>query len=261
MIRRTPRGPASVPAVLGIALLVITHLPAPAPAAQPLVVGVEDIDYYPLYNGRLGSYQGFARELLDAFGLWAGYEIDYRPLPPRRLYSEFLDRRRVDFKYPANPQWRADMKQRVEVVYSDTTVRYVYGVVVPADRRGRPLEDIDTLSLVHGSKAQPAMDRFRRRGVELAFGPTYPRILEMVARGRADGAYGNIAVAGYHLSVVMGRGKEFSFDPSLPHTEGGYRLATISRPEVVEEFNRFLRERAGAVQALRRRYGVEPEIE
>lgn len=43
--------------------------------ARVYTIGVEDIDYYPIYKTEGGQYKGFARDLFDRFGKEKGFEF------------------------------------------------------------------------------------------------------------------------------------------------------------------------------------------
>ncbi|WP_445945097.1 hypothetical protein [Shewanella sp.] len=98
--------------------------------AREFVIGVEDIEYYPIYAKRDGDYAGFARELFDAFGAANGHSFQYKPLPIKRLFSDFLGNK-LDFKFPDSPYWQTDMKADKNVIYSASVLEYIDGVLVP----------------------------------------------------------------------------------------------------------------------------------
>ena len=67
--------------------------------AQTFVIGVEDIDYYPLYAYKDGKYQGVAKDILDKFASSKGYTFEYKPFPVIRLTKYFVEGQ-VDLKFP-----------------------------------------------------------------------------------------------------------------------------------------------------------------
>ena len=85
--------------VLGLLVLLALITGVPVPAAEHYVVGVENIDYRPYQAGHTGVFEGFGRELLDAFAAEAGIVFEYRPLPPPRLLASLLQDR-VDLALP-----------------------------------------------------------------------------------------------------------------------------------------------------------------
>ena len=120
--------------------------------AEHYVIAVEKVEYYPLWAQRDGQYAGYARELLDEFGKYSGHSFEYRPLPILRLYKEFLSGR-VDFKFPDSPYWAKDQKQGKSVVYSDSALEYIDGVLVKPENLGKGKSNIKTLGTVRGFTA------------------------------------------------------------------------------------------------------------
>ena len=68
--------------------LLVFVLTSPTPTvADTLVIGVEKIDYTPYYNTVQGEYQGFARDVFDGFAEQYQHQVEYRPMPIKRLYE------------------------------------------------------------------------------------------------------------------------------------------------------------------------------
>lgn len=62
----------------------------PTASAETYSVGVESIDYYPLYAEKDGKYIGLAQEILDKFAQKAGHQFQYKPFPVIRLTKTYL---------------------------------------------------------------------------------------------------------------------------------------------------------------------------
>ena len=147
----------------GCAILLLASLPASAAdcgtaRGRSFRVGVENLQYYPLHTVEAGNrYGGFAREVLDAFAQQHGYQFDYVALPINRLYTRFLGERTLDFKYPDNPKWRADLRRGVPLWYSDVVVSTEEGALVLPHRRGMTLAQLRTLGTVLGFTPWPVI--------------------------------------------------------------------------------------------------------
>ena len=102
--------------------------------AGTFTVGVENIDYFPHYAMRQGQYVGYARDLLDQFGLAYGHRFDYVDLPVRRLSVAFFKNHTLDFKFPDNPNWATDLRKGQKLYYSDTVIDVMEGALVLAGR-------------------------------------------------------------------------------------------------------------------------------
>src|SRR5579872_2772856 len=228
-------------------------------AARDLVVGVENIDYWPAYAMRDGQYAGAGREILDAFAADLGDRFVYRPLPVRRLYADLLSGA-IDFKFPDNPGWGPDVKHGHEVAYSGPVIRYVDGVMVLPERRGLGVPALKTLGTVTGFTPFAWLDLIRDRKVKLVENPQLPLLLRQALTGRIDGAYVSIAVATYQLDVLRSP-SGLVFDPALPHSRESYRLSATRHPDVIEAFDRWLADKHDAVEAIRARNGAERGID
>ncbi len=231
------------------------HTPA-AHAEQTYTVGVEDIDYYPIYAGHTGDYQGYVRELLDAFAEKQGVQLLYEPLPVKRLFNAFLERQEVDLKFPDNPYWNADMREGKNVVYSEGVLDYIDGVMVLPENKGQGKKQLKVLGIISGFTAWEYLGDIENGSITTEESSDYVGLLKKTLAGRLDGAYSNVTVAAYHLSN-MGQEGALVFDDSLPHTRSKYYLSSIKHPELVEAFNAFLIEEAEKVEALKAKYDVK----
>lgn len=240
----------------GWMLALAAVLGAPGAAAdEPFVVGVEDNRYLPHYSYEQGVYLGFGREVLDAFFKSRGHAFEYRALPVARLFRSFVERE-VDFKYPDSALWSADLKEGKAIVYSDPVVSSTDGVSVPPDKLGRPVEEIKLLGTVRGFTAWSWIDRIESRQVILSENDSTARLARQAIMGRVDGAFANVDVIQHLLANVLRLPEALVFDTSLPHTKNHYHLSTIGHPEVIAEFNRWMKSEAEFVTRLREKYNV-----
>lgn len=224
--------------------------------AQVFVVGVENQDYMPLYGVRDGKYVGFARELFDAFAKERGYQFEYRPLPVPRLYAAFFGLQ-VDFKFPDNALWKQEQRSGKPLEYSAPVIRYIDGVVVPADRKDLSVEAIRTLGTVAGFTPWAWLDRVKDGKVKVTENASFEALVRQVVARRIDGAYANIAVVNYQLDASLGMAGALSFAAQLPHSRDHYYLSTLKHPHVVKEFDAWLKSNASYVDAMKQRHGVE----
>lgn len=228
-------------------------------AADTFIVGVENIEYLPQYSWGESGYGGFARELFDAFAKASGHRFEYRGFPVARLYAKFLDGE-VDLKFPDNPNWATDSKAGHAVVYSDPVVDYVDGVNVRPERVGQGAEAVRTLGVLRGFTAWGWLDRIAGNKVSVQGNSSFPALLEQTIVGRVDGAYGNVAVVQHLLRSVMKQPGALVFDPKLPHVSSHYRLSTIKHPELIAEFNAWMKREAPAIAALKAEHRVEAGV-
>ena len=241
-----------------IVWLVLTLCLGAAPlAAQPVTysVGVEENDYLPSHHLVDGQYQGGFRVLLDAFAADSGLRLVYKPFPVSRLLQSFLDGE-CDFKFPDNDYWNAPAKGRAGITYSDPVVTYVDGVFVRLDQMGKGADHLKTLAIVRGFTPITWLERVQQHRLSVIEAPSVAAILTMVQAGRADGAYLSVSVGLTNLEM-LGAGPALGFDPALPYTRSSYRLSSIKYPQVVAEFNRWMRSHSDKVRQIREQFGLE----
>ena len=80
-------------------------------------IGVEDLNYKPFFYIEKGEYKGISRELLDTFAKKYNHSFEYIPIPVARLLPAFLNGE-IDFKYPANINWKNDGRRFGQLPHS-----------------------------------------------------------------------------------------------------------------------------------------------
>lgn len=245
--------------ILLIAAAMMAGWPAAA-AERDLVVGVEELEYYPLYAVRDGEYVGAAREVLDSFAKDRGYRLTYRPLPIKRLYAELVAGG-IDLKFPDDPLWSPESKQGRTIAYSNPVIAYVDGVMVRPSNHGRGAEAVRTLGTVSGFTPFAWLDRVKAGQVTVKENPRMELLLRQAVVGHVDGAYASVAVANYVLAGPLSMPGALMFDPALPHTRDHYKLSSANHPEVVAEFNAWLAANGPLVKLIKDRYGAEKGLE
>ncbi len=223
------------------------------------VIGVENIDYFPHFTYENGKFGGHGRAILDAFAKSQGYTFVYEAFPIKRLYKNLLDKK-LDFKYPDNPNWKQKLKQGTQVHYSHSVAEYIDGVVVLPERKGQGVKQLKTLGTVLGFTAWDYLDLINSKVVELDENPNFRSLLRKVFLKRVDGGYANIAVVRYQLEKMGKDPLALVFDPNLPHTRDSYRVSTIKHPKLIEEFDLFLNKERHLVEQLKQSFKLETEI-
>lgn len=225
--------------------------------AQELVMGVEDIEYYPYYAKRDGRYAGFAKELFDEFGKEYGHNIRYRLLPIKRLYSDLLNGR-VDLKFPDNPHWAKKRKLGKEVLYSDGVVDYIDGVMVLPKNVGKGKAALKNLGTVRGFSPWTFMGDVESGEIILHENSDLTGLIKSIKSRRVDGVYFNILVARYFLKYTFFEEGVVVFDEGLPHTRDTYYISTLRHKDILRQFNEYMIKNAEFVEGLKIKYEVKP---
>lgn len=223
--------------------------------AQTYTVGVEDIDYYPMYAYRDGAYKGAAKEILDKFAASKGYTFEYKPFPVIRLTKYFVEGK-VDLKFPDSEFWAKDAKKGVNIIYSDPVLDYTDGVMVLPANKGKGIGNLKKLGTVRGFTPWDYLSLIKSGSVIAKEANSLESLTKQALHGRVDGAYFNVDVASYFLSHNKNQAGALVFDEGLPHTSSSYKLSTHKYPKLIEEFNQFLVDEAGWLAEVRRKYEI-----
>ena len=243
------------PRVLFFCSLLSVFLFCSLARAQTFTVGVEDIDYFPLYAYRDGTYQGFARDVLTKFAESKGYTFEFKPFPVVRLINYFVEGK-VDFKFPDNEVWAGDAKKGVNVRYSDPVVAYTDGVMVLPANRGKGTGALKKLGIVRGFTPWDYLSMIKSGAVVSKEASSLDSLVKQTLHQRVDGAYFNVAVASYYLANGLKQPDALVFDDSLPHTSSNYTLSSHKHPAIIEEFNQFLIDEAAWIRELEKKYQI-----
>lgn len=226
--------------------------------AQSFSVGVELQPYLPYSDVQDGEYLGYGRDLLDAFAAYQGYQFSYRPLPVRRLLNDFLGGR-VDFKYPDNPRWNADLKKGYPVHFSQAAAPAIDGVLVKPQFVGQGSARLHRLGTQRGFTPWPYLADIQTGRITLIQANNIDSLLAMALSNRVDGVYLNPQVVRHRLLHNGKNGDALVFDPGLAYQDDHYFLSSIKHPEVIEQFNAFLSSQAELVRALKQRHGISEQ--
>lgn len=224
-------------------------------APREFVIGVEEQPYLPFYTVVDGQYQGYGRELLDAFAQARGYQFRYKPLPVKRLHK-YLMAGKLDFKFPDNPMWRNESAAAPKVHYSAALTAYIDGVLVKPVWLGLGMEHIKVLGAPLGFSQvpyQPYIDSGQIKLVQIA---RVEALLKMAKVGRLDAIYMNPLVARQALRSAGLAEDLLVYDDTLPHVSSYFYLSSIEHPEVLAELDRFLLDEADLVLQLKSKYGI-----
>lgn len=227
-----------------------------ATAAEEYRIGVERVDYFPIYSvSAEGQYQGYARDLLDLFAAHAQVRLHYVPLPVRRLYHEYWAGR-LDLVFPDNPRWNQGNVAERGVSYSKPVLTFQDVMLVVPDRLGQPPESFRKLGFISGFtpwKFQREIDAGR---VEIHQAPNPEGLIRMALAGYIDAANMAQQVAHYHLAR-LGQPDVLVVEPGLlAVSDSHYHLSSIRHPELIERFDAFLASEHQAVTALKHKYGL-----
>ena len=236
-----------------VCLTLVMLLPLSSVHAADYVVGVQDLDYFPIYaTDSQGEYRGYARELLDLFAKRSGNHFSYQARPVKRLVNDYLAGR-VDFMFPDNPNWDGAQKAALTVHYSAPALVFQDAVLVLPGHLGQPLQ---SLGSIMGFTPWKFMADVNASKLRLQEAPGPLNLIKMALAGRVQGVNMARQVADYHLKAL---GQPEALVPDLgllPSRDSQYLLSSIRHPELIRQFDQFLQTDRAAVTALKRKYGL-----
>lgn len=218
---------------------------------QKLTIGVQAINHYPHYDFSSGTLRGFAGELFRLFAETNQLELEFVPLPVKRLSREVHGS--VDFVYPDNPRWQALREGDDGRHYSQPVIlNWGVALVLPENKTIR-LEQLSSVSIVRGftpTKWMALQSQYAYQFVEVQ----NTRAAAMMAlKGRVDAAEVEYHVAMHHLGE-LGLQETLVVAESLPQSNVWYHVSTIDELDMLARFDLFMLEQNLLIQALAEEY-------
>jgi len=220
--------------------------------ADTIIIGMENLDYYPYYSNSNGNKTGAAVELFEKFSNDYEHKIKLKALPVARLLPTFLSKN-VEYKFPANPNWAKNAKKGVDLVYSEPVFQFTDGVLVKIENQGK---GVRRLGVVRGFTAWDYLAKIESGEVKVTEGSNLESMIKMLDLNRIDGLYCNINVANYIVKKVLGNNDKIIFDESLPHTTSNYHLASHGNTKFIDDLNAFLIKENAYIIKLKSQYGI-----
>tara|TARA_Y100001970_G_C14086356_1_gene777542 strand:- start:352 stop:1164 length:813 start_codon:yes stop_codon:yes gene_type:complete len=250
-------------------------------------IGVENLQYAPHFyvkkeNKKL-IYKGFGRDIFDLFQDYYNNEekliakknntsflkikFKYKPLPVKRLLTSLIDDK-IDFKYPDNKYWgqgkkKEDLKKFARFKYSSPVTPFVDGILAHPEWKSKN-KKFKTMATVLGFTPYPYLGDIKNKKVILQHFPTLTKVLNVIAKGKFDGAYVNIQVGLHKQKELLAQGsinKENAlvFNTDLPSDKSNYHLSTLNHHHIVEAFDRFLKSEKyeERIKALRKKHSLD----
>ena len=237
-------------------LLMMTLYLSSITHAENLIIGVEDIDYLPIYEYSNGQYTGVASEILSKFAALNNHTLTYKEFPITRLNKYYLNGT-VDFRFPDNGYWIQEQKAGYDIKYSAPVINFIDGVMVTPENKHKGISHLNKLGVVRGFTAWDYLDLIKEGTVTIKESNNLHSLIKLTSVNRYDGAYFNIDVAKYYFKNTLNSPDLLIFDPELPHTKSSYSLSSFKHPEIIEQFNQFLIAEAEWIAMIKEKYQVK----
>lgn len=223
--------------------------------AETLVVGFEDLDIYPY--GRPHDeqvYEGYFRDVMEAFAAARGYELKLLVLPAKRLHAGFR-KGEADLYVPDNPSWSAEFKQDLDIAYSDVVAVALDGLLVLPGKENEKLgEGIVRIGTVLGVTLVPFLKELEAGVVTADYSADHQAVYRKLLMGRVDAVYSNLAIARYILSRIQEDAGAVAWSEAVPLVRSEFHASSATRPELVAAFNQWLRSHQAEVETIKKRF-------
>ena len=239
-------------------LLLMTN----AKSATHYVVGVENIEYLPYFDGSgadNSDYSGFSQKLLTLFAQHHDFKFEFYALPINRLYKEFVEHRHVDFKYPDNPSWKPSYKASFidvnRIIYSQPTVVTKTGIA--SLNKNITIDECVSFATVRGFTSQSFKPLMNNENVELIETANVMELIEMLLKERVECIYISNDVLNYNIVKYFKLTRPVYFQNELPTDLQAFSLSSIDYHEVVKKFDTFLLSHKAQIRKLKKEYQIK----
>ncbi|XQF90125.1 amino acid ABC transporter substrate-binding protein [Pseudoalteromonas espejiana] len=228
--------------------------------AEPIkkyVVGVENIEYLPYYDGsgtNKVDYYGYSRELLEMFADKQGIKLEFYSLPIPRLYKEFIEHHHVDFKYPDNPNWQVGYKQALNTAINYSEPSLVTHTGIASLKQNITLKDCKSLAKVRGFTLQGLNELTTKPALKVVETDNVIEMIYLLYKERIDCIYISHDVLQYNIEEFFDTTVPVYFQHQLPVDEQAFLLSTINYPNLVKKFNAFLKNNKNKVKELKQKH-------
>lgn len=219
--------------------------------------GVEITDYSPyFFLDQAKDYQGAAREIFDLFAHQRNQTAQYSPLPVPRLFSEF-EKGNIDLKFPDNPLWSGSLNTKVKVFYSAPVFKIKETLLVIKQEEGEiEQKNINQVGTILGFSVPGIAQSVANNELETVKAQEIEQLIHMLMSNRVQAVYFNESVA-LSLSKKMYPKQSLARHSKYPPFEYAYHLSSIKHPEIIQDFNRFLKSHKKQVKDIIDQYGIE----
>lgn len=229
-------------------------LPLHVASTQEFVIGVEDVQYFPLFDFK-SNKNTFSKEVMDAFAKSKGYKFTYLPLPIKR-FERWLLEHKIDFKFPDNIRWYPDPSLRSQFTFSDPVLKLVAGTTVLETFLDKDKESFRSIGTLLGFYPTTWIDQIKNGDVILHEEVSTKLLVRKLVEGHLDGIDIEPSVIQHYL-------KELNVDTNVAVIDKRYRydvydfhFSTLDHPEVIKEFNQFIKDEKELINRLKEKYKI-----
>jgi ABC-type amino acid transport substrate-binding protein len=222
--------------------------------AQEFIIGVEDVSYYPLFEFK-SNRNTHSRELLDTFAAAKGYKFIYLPLPIKRFQSWLIEDK-IDLKYPDNSRWYADVKATDKFIFSKSTIKLVAGTSVLKSSLKKNKSEFKSIGTLLGFYPTHWIAQIKSGQVKLYEDVSTKILVQQLVAGHIDGIDIEPSVIHYYLEELGKPSDTSIIDRRYEYDVYDFHFSTIKHPEIIKEFNKFLKNNKPLLEKLNKKYKI-----
>lgn len=229
-------------------------------STQKINLGVESINYYPLYgtfdsnDKNINVFNGLAADVFELYNKSQNnFQIIFKPMPIKRLFQEYLEHNSsIDAKFPDNPYWAADLKKEKDIKYSQSILNYTDGIFVLSSNKNAKVSDIKILGTMAGFTPIKFINEIKNNKIKIEESNNTMSLIEKLKQKRVDFIYVNKYVG--QCKIAKLKYNDIIFDESLPYTSSKFYLSSIKYPELIKSFNSFLIKNSNNIEKIKESY-------
>ncbi len=217
-------------------------------------VGVEDVDYYPMFTKKGGRYKtSFLIDVMELFAQKRGVKFEYIHLPITR-FEEWYQQDSIDFRLPDNPIWNVNTEN---LVFSGDIIELRADTVVLKKNQHKPLSTLKVIGSLYGFMPGPHWkNRINSGKTKFVFESSMPVLVGLLKRGMVDGLDVNLTVVRHHAKELGYNKDDFVASTEAPSIQYTYTLSTITHPEIIKDFDAFLVASQNEISLLKQRKDI-----
>lgn len=229
----------------------------PFSTAKEYIIGVEDVQYYPLFDfrGHDTSRPSFTKDLLAHFFESENLAYRFVALPIKRFDKWFVEHS-IDFKFPDNFRWREDSTNSLGIHFSEPVLKLTAGTYVLKKNQNIDRKSISSLATIRGFYPTLWIDEVKKKQVVLYEEALPIAIVKQIIYGYSDATNIDANVLRHYLKKVNNT-DELVLAKNIHSEQYHYHFSTIYYPEIIEKFNQYLKNNQDYIAKLKAKYNIQ----
>lgn len=239
-----------------LSLLILSPLAFSNTSSKPVLrVGVEDVDFYPLHSFKMPN-KGMFHEVLQKFSQSSDVDLEYISLPVSR-FSMWYEENQIEFRLPDHPDWNQNPNQ--SLFYSDPFLSFCVTTVVLTDNKHLPISQFERIGTISGftigSKWRKAV---YGRDLDVVTDPSLRVLTRMLLNNMISAVDLDINAIHHQLDQLNIPRDTVAVSTASSPARHEFKISSINQPQVIEQFNHFVRDNQDWLISLYDKYKIHP---